>query len=135
MNKFPKYIAAGLLGTVAMTIIMVILPNLGMPEIFPWELLSEAIGVSLVIGWVAHFMAGILFGLGYGFIFAHNIHIRNLWFKGVAYGILANIVAYLGMSLITTSFEILLLITFVPYIILGVVIAKIIGKNNQLYGF
>ena len=88
-KQLSRYVLAGILGTIVMTLIMVMAPNLGMPEMAPWKLLAGAMGVPIVVGWIMHFVIGIIFALGYGYLFAPNVIITNIWLKGIAFGIVA----------------------------------------------
>ncbi len=136
-NQLTKYVLAGILGTVVMTIIMMIAPHMGMPEMAPWKLLAGTMGVPLVVGWIMHFMMGILFALGYGYVFAPNVSIENLWFKGIVFGVAAVIVAQLGMKVMGMMLEMppmdgslpmRLVAMLIGHIVFGVVTVKTIGK-------
>ncbi|WP_339837193.1 DUF6789 family protein [uncultured Maribacter sp.] len=136
-NQITKYVLAGVLGTIIMTLIMMVAPQMGMPEMAPWKLLSGAMDVSIAIGWIMHFMIGILFALGYGYVFAPNVNIPNIWLKGIAFGIVALIAAQIGMKIMGMIFEMppmdgsmpmRLLAMLIGHIVFGVVTAKVIGK-------
>ncbi|CAM4411722.1 DUF6789 family protein [Zobellia nedashkovskayae] len=136
-NNITKYFLAGIVGTIVMTFIMIMAPNLGMPEMAPWKLLSGAMGVPIIVGWIMHFMMGILFALGYGFVFAPNVHIKNIWLKGVAFGIAALVIAQIGMQVMGMMFkmppmdgsmQMRLVAMLIGHIVFGVVTVKIIGK-------
>ncbi|QWX85185.1 hypothetical protein H0I23_05975 [Cellulophaga sp. HaHaR_3_176] len=136
-NEFAKYAIAGILGTVVMTIIMIVGPNMGMPEMAPWKLLSGAIGVSITVGWVLHFMMGIIFALTYGYAFAPNVSIKNIWLKGIAFGIVALVLAQIGMKVMGVIFEMppmdgsmpmRLVAMLIGHIAFGLTTAKIINK-------
>ena len=138
MNQnISKSIFAGIIATTAMTIIMVMAPNIGMPEMAPWKLLSGAMGVSIIVGWVLHFVMGILFALGYSFVFAPNVNIQNTWVKGVVFGIAAVVVAQIGMQVMGMVFEMppmdgsmpmRLMAMLVGHVVFGIVTVKIIEK-------
>lgn len=136
-NELPKLVLAGILGTVVMTIIMIIAPHMGMPEMAPWKLLAGAMGVPIVVGWIMHFMMGILFALGYGYVFAPNVSITNLWLKGIAFGIVALILAQVGMKVMGMMLEMppmdgsmpmRLVAMLIGHLVFGVVTVKTIGK-------
>lgn len=138
MNQnISKSIFAGIIATTAMTIIMIMAPNIGMPEMAPWKLLSGAMGVSIIVGWVLHFVMGILFALGYSFVFAPNVNIQNTWVKGVVFGIAAVVVAQIGMQVMGMVFEMppmdgsmpmRLMAMLVGHVVFGLVTVKIIEK-------
>lgn len=138
MNKtISKSVFAGIIATAAMTIIMLMAPNIGMPEMAPWKILSSALIVSLVEGWVLHFVMGILLAFGYSYVFAPNVNIQNTWIKGVVFGIAAVVVAQIGMKLMGMVFEMppmdgsmpmRLMAMLIGHIVFGIVTVKVIGK-------
>ncbi|QXP54617.1 hypothetical protein H0I25_11020 [Cellulophaga sp. HaHa_2_95] len=136
-HQFTKYVAAGILGTVIMTLIMIMAPNIGMPEMAPWKLLGGAMGVSITIGWILHFIMGITFALLYGYIFAPNVSITNIWLKGIAFGIVALVLAQIGMKgmgmllempPMDGSMPMRLVAMTIGHIVFGMVTARVIGK-------
>jgi len=136
-HQFTKYVAAGILGTVIMTLIMIMAPNIGMPEMAPWKLLAGAMGVSITIGWILHFIMGITFALLYGYIFAPNVSITNIWLKGIAFGIVALVLAQIGMKVMGMLLEMppmdgsmpmRLVAMTIGHIVFGMVTARVIGK-------
>jgi len=64
-----KSVTAGALGTLAMTIFAAMAPLMGMPEMNVPKMLSGAMGLPMVFGWVAHFMVGIVLALLYATVF------------------------------------------------------------------
>ncbi len=82
-----KAIIAGLAGTVIMTLFtyMGLLMNINMN--IP-AMLSTMLGGNLIIGWIMHFMIGIILALNYGIIFYNNIKINSVWLKGAIFGII-----------------------------------------------
>ncbi|CAM3577295.1 DUF6789 family protein [Zobellia roscoffensis] len=136
-NELPKLVLAGILGTVVMTIIMLVAPHMGMPEMAPWKLLAGAMNLPITVGWVLHFLMGILFALGYGYVFAPKVNISNLFLKGIAFGIVALIMAQIGMKVMGVLFEMppmdgsmpmRLVAMSIGHIVFGVVTVKTIGK-------
>lgn len=136
-KQLSRYVLAGILGTIVMTLIMVMAPNLGMPEMAPWKLLAGAMGVPIVVGWIMHFVNGIIFALGYGYLFAPNVIITNIWLKGIAFGIVALILAQIGMQVMGMMLEMppmngsmpmRLVAMLIGHLVFGVVTVKTIGK-------
>ncbi len=60
-NKLGRSILAGIVATAIMTVVGVIAPYMGLPKMNPAEMLSGMLGVSPVLGWLMHFMIGIIF--------------------------------------------------------------------------
>jgi uncharacterized membrane protein YagU involved in acid resistance len=64
--NFGRVVVAGIIGTAAMTVVGIwVAPLMGMPRMNPAEMLAGAMGGSLALGWIAHFMIGIILAAGY----------------------------------------------------------------------
>jgi Family of unknown function (DUF6789) len=90
MNKqasLIKALAAGISGTVVMTLFMMMGNLMGLEMNVP-KMLASMFGGNLIIGWVMHFMIGSILGIGYEFFFINKIKINNPAFRGSVYGIL-----------------------------------------------
>ncbi|SIQ63046.1 DUF6789 family protein [Maribacter ulvicola] len=136
-SELTQFILAGILGTVVMTIIMLVAPHMGMPEMAPWKLLAGTLNVPIAVGWILHFIMGILFALFYEYVFAPKVNISNLFLKGIAFGIVALILAQIGMEVLGMLFEMppmdgsmpmRLLAMLIGHVVFGVVTVKVIGK-------
>jgi hypothetical protein len=60
-------VVAGVVGTIVMSMIMVMAPKMGMPKMAIWEMLGSMFSKdgNNVLGWVMHFMMGVIFALIY----------------------------------------------------------------------
>ena len=85
-NKFQKSVLAGIIGTILMTIVTMIAPIMGMPKMSPPDMLAGMIGMPIVVGWVMHFMIGIIFAFAYTYLFAPKVKIGNIFLKGAVFG-------------------------------------------------
>ena len=92
-NKFVRSIIAGIVATAVMTAFMYMAPLMGMPEMNPAEMLSGMLGVSVVIGWMMHFMIGIIFAAIYVFFFNPLVHIHSRAGKGLLHGFIVFVFA------------------------------------------
>ncbi len=63
-----KAVVAGLVGTAAMTGLMLMAPAMGLPPMNVGAMLGSVMGGSVVLGWVAHFMIGAMLAIGYPFV-------------------------------------------------------------------
>lgn len=68
-------IVAGLVGTVIMSMVMMMAPKMGIPKMAIWEMLGSMFspdgnGAS---GWVMHLMMGVIFGIVYAALWAVGI--------------------------------------------------------------
>ena len=65
--NFARATAGGVVGTVVMTVIgMFVSPMMGMPAMNPAEMLAGPMGGSMMMGWVGHFMIGMVLAVTYG---------------------------------------------------------------------
>ncbi len=66
--NIKKGILAGVLGTVAITIVDTFgAPMMGLPKMDIAGMLAGVMGGSVMFGWVAHFMIGTILAFGYAF--------------------------------------------------------------------
>lgn len=75
MNKLnlTKAVGAGIAGTIAMTLLMMIAPMMGLPKMSAPTMLSGFMGFPVVVGWLAHFMIGTGLALAYASVFVSNL--------------------------------------------------------------
>ncbi|MCF6268548.1 MAG: hypothetical protein L3J41_02425 [Melioribacteraceae bacterium] len=95
MNKnahLSKAILAGIIGTIGMTLFMMMGNLMGIEMNVP-KMLASMFGGNLIVGWGMHFMVGIILALSYVYYFVNVIKINNPFFRGAVYGILPWIVA------------------------------------------
>ncbi len=101
-GKFKKSIAAGIVGTIVFTIVFLIAPLMGMPKMNPPEMLAAMMSVSVVIGWIMHFMIGIIFAFAYVYIISGWLaKINNQVLKGVVFGVIVFVFAQIAMKIIS----------------------------------
>lgn len=100
-TKIAQAIIGGLVGTAAMTMVMFIAPLMGMPKMNPAAMLSMMMGLPLIVGWIMHFMIGIIFTLLYVFLLLPVLKkVGSTFLKGLIFGIAAFIVAQIAMPII-----------------------------------
>jgi len=81
-----KAIMAGVIGTIVMTAVgLWIAPLMGMPPMNPAAMLAGAMGGSMVLGWMGHFMIGITLAVGYA-LFGRVLPGAG-WMRGAIFGI------------------------------------------------
>jgi uncharacterized membrane protein YagU involved in acid resistance len=85
-SKIAQSIIAGLVATAVMTGFVFLAPMMGLPKMNPAEMLSGMMGVSLMIGYLMHFMIGIIFAAVYVYLFNPKVHISSKLLKGVLFG-------------------------------------------------
>ncbi len=101
-------IAAGVIATIAMTVMMMMGPMMGLPKMEIAKMLSMFMGLPLWAGWAAHFMIGTGLALFYAVVFANRLPF-NRPIRGMIYGIVPWLMAQLivmpimGMGLFSGS--------------------------------
>jgi len=99
-SKIQQAIIGGIVATIVMTLIMFIAPMTGMPKMNPPKLLGAMMGFSVTIGWIMHFMIGIIFALLYAYIFLPLLKgIGNNKLRGGVFGIIVFILALVVMMM------------------------------------
>lgn len=67
--QIGRAILAGITGTAVMTAVgLWVAPLMGMPPMNPAEMLAGAMGGSLLLGWIGHFMIGTILAIGYALV-------------------------------------------------------------------
>ena len=92
-------ILAGIVGTAVMTVVMFLAPMMGLPEMNAAAMLSMMTGFPIVVGWLMHFMIGIIFALGYTLLFFSNVKIQNRIAKGAVFGFTVFIFAQIAIAM------------------------------------
>ncbi len=100
-NKFVRSIVAGVVATAVMTVFMFIAPMMGLPKMNIPQMLSGMLGVSILIGWMMHFMIGIIFAAIYVYLFNAHIHIHSRAGKGLLYGFIVFVFAQIMMFIMS----------------------------------
>jgi uncharacterized membrane protein YagU involved in acid resistance len=99
-------------------------------------MLSVMMGVPIVVGWIIHFMIGIVFAMAYAFFFIKVVRkVSSNILKGAIFGLVVFIfaqimLAIIGMMLPMPPLEgsmILLMIgSFIGHVIFGIVVAIVV---------
>jgi len=73
--NFVGAIVAGLVGTVAISMVMAMAPRMGMPRMAIWEMLGSMFNKdgNNALGWVAHFMMGTIFAIIYAALWSAGV--------------------------------------------------------------
>lgn len=67
--RFERAVAGGVVGTAVMTAVgLWVAPMMGLPPMNPATMLAGVMGGSMALGWIAHFMIGIILAVGYAFV-------------------------------------------------------------------
>lgn len=137
-------IIGGITATVIMTLFTFMGAMMNIKMDIP-AMLASMFGGNLLIGWIMHFMIGIMLAIGYAVIFYNNVSISPNWFKGAVYGILPWLMAQIivmpmmnvlnGMSFTSGLFSgsfILAFASLIGHLVYGAVLGSIYKVNPQL---
>lgn len=67
-------------------------------------MLAGMMNVSILVGWIMHFMIGIIFALAYTYLFAPKVNINNNIVKGAVFGFSVFIFAQITMAIMGAIF-------------------------------
>lgn len=130
--RWDRAILAGVVGTAVMTAVgLWVAPVMGMPRMNPAEMLAGAMGGSLVLGWIAHFMIGTILAVIYAFVAPALPGAPAP--RGALYGIAPWLVAQvavmpmMGMPVFSGSL-VLALGSLVGHLVYGAVIGAVYGQ-------
>jgi uncharacterized membrane protein YagU involved in acid resistance len=89
MNTVVRGGIAGLIATIVLSLLMMMKAKIGlMPELDIISMLASKMGGEAMMGWVAHFMIGIV-AYGIGFSIIHNmLPGKSLLVKGIILGVI-----------------------------------------------
>jgi len=138
-SKNKKSILAGIIGTIIMTIIMMLAPTIGLPKMSPPEMLSTMLGVSIIVGWPLHFMIGVMFAFFYTYVYTNKWKNSNIYLKGGTFGIIVFVFAQIMMSIMGTimpmpkmedSMIFTVIGSLIGHIVYGITVAKTVGNSK-----
>jgi hypothetical protein len=140
-TKIKQALIGGIIGTAVMTIIMMIAPMMGMPKMNPPHMLSMMMGFSIVVGWLMHFMIGIIFAMAYAFFFINVVKkVSNNILKGAIFGFAVFIFAQIMMAIMGMMFPmppmegsmlLMMIGSIMGHVIFGIIVALFVKENAQ----
>lgn len=104
----------------------------------PLEMLSGILGMPVFVGWIMHYMIGIIFAFAYTYLCIFKHKISNIWHKGTVFGVIALIfaqimMALMGMRMPMPAMEGSMMLTMIGslmgYIIFGMAVSKTVGDT------
>lgn len=98
-TKLIKSFIAGIIGTTVMSFIMYVAPMMGIPKMNPPAMLAGMMGMPITVGWLMHFVIGIIFAAFYVFLFAPKIKMKSKLLKGAAFGFIVFLFAQIAMAM------------------------------------
>ncbi|HEU4697858.1 MAG TPA: DUF6789 family protein [Gemmatimonadales bacterium] len=141
--NLKRAIVAGIAGTAAMTVLLLLAPRVGLPKIAIGDLLSSALAVSVVMlrvgpagGWIAHGLVGIALAVLYGAAFAPRLPGPPV-LRGLVYGVLVYFAAQLlfmpavGAGVFSRGDRGLLLGSLLGHLVYGLVVGAVYGTPRS----
>jgi uncharacterized membrane protein YagU involved in acid resistance len=144
-NKITQSLIGGIVATTAMTLFMMLAPMMGMPKMSAAEMLSMMMGVPVLVGWLLHYMIGIIFAMIYAFLFIRLVKkVKSNVLRGLIFGFAAFVFAQIFMALMGAIMggmppmkdNMMLMIagSIMGHLIFGIVVALIV-KESMADGF
>lgn len=136
-TKIQKSILAGIIGTAVMTVVMMVAPMMGMPKMSPPEMLAGMLGMPVFVGWIMHFMIGIMFAFAYTYLCIFKHKISNVWLKGAVFGVVVFVFAQVMMAIMGMIMPMpkmegsmipMMVGSLMGHIIFGMTVAKVVGN-------
>jgi len=141
-NKITKTLTAGVVATIAMTIVMFMAPLMGLPKMNAAEMLSMTMGFPIIVGWIMHFMIGIIFALGYTFIISKLLFkISNKILNGAIYGMIVFVFAQIAMAMMGLIFTmpkmsgnmvLMMLGSVIGHVVFGIAVSVILKSKLEV---
>lgn len=141
-NKLIKALEGGFVATVVMTLVMVAAAAMGGPKMSPPHMLAGAMGMPIALGWLMHFMIGVIFALVYAFVYSPLVRIKNSVVSGAVYGVAIFIFAQIMMAVMGAmmpmpqpegSMPMILAGGLMGHIIFAVVVALFVSTSDGAY--
>ncbi len=138
-SKIKQALLGGISGTAVMTIVMMIAPMMGMPKMSPPAMLSMMMGFPIIVGWMMHFMIGIIFAIAYAFVFINLVKkVSNNILKGAIFGMAVFIFAQIMMAIMGMMFPmqpmegsmmLMMVGSIIGHIIFGITVALFVKEQ------
>lgn len=92
--NFLNVVISGVAATIAMTALMFMAPMMGMPKMNIAKMLGSMMGNNEMLGWIAHFMIGIILAFIYAVVFY-----KKFTPKGSINGLIFSVIPWLAAQL------------------------------------
>lgn len=135
-RNWMRAVVAGLVGTVVMTAVgLWLAPMMGIPRMNPAEMLAMAMGGSMLLGWVGHFMIGAVLAVGYALVAPQLPGPPAL--RGALYGIAPWLLAQLvvmpmmGMPVFSGS-AVMAMGSLIGHLVYGATVGAVYGDASRV---
>jgi len=140
-SKIAQTIISGLVATAVMTGVGLMAPYMGLPKMNPAEMLSGMIGVPIMVGYLMHFMIGVIFAASYVYLFNPKVHINSKFLKGIVFGFAVFVFAQVMLFIIgkimpmpmpQDNMMIMMLGSLIGHLVYGIVVALLVPVYTQV---
>ena len=140
-NKIAQTFITGIIATIVMTIFGLMAPIMGLPKMNPAEMLAGMMGMPVLIGWLMHFMIGIIFAALYVYLFNPKVHIHSKLIKGFLYGFVVFVFAQIMLFVIGKIMPmpmsgdnkmLMMLGSLIGHLVFGIVVALIVTAHAMV---
>lgn len=134
-----KAIMAGVAGTIVMTMMTMVAPMMGMPEMDIPKMLGNFMGVPVIVGWLAHFMVGVVLAVIYAYAFYPKLSSAPV-LKGIIYSIIPWLAVQLmlnpmmgaGLFAANTPVPLMMVMgSLVGHLVYGIIIGLVYSGNPK----
>jgi hypothetical protein len=140
-TKIQLAVFGGIVATAVMTLVMFVAPFMGLPKMNPAEMLAGIMGLPVFIGWIMHFMIGVIFALVYVFLFSGILgKIGSKILKGAIFGLAVFIFAQVMMAVMSAvmggmpspagNMILVILGSIMGHIVYGIVVALFVPNKE-----
>ena len=91
-SRISAVFVGGIIATAVMTIFMLLAPAMGMPKMPIGNMLANFMGIPVVLGWIMHFIIGIVLAGGYVY-WAASFLPGSAWLRGAIYSLIPFLMA------------------------------------------
>jgi uncharacterized membrane protein YagU involved in acid resistance len=134
-RNWMRAVTAGLVGTAVMTAVgLWVAPMMGIPRMNPAEMLASAMGGSATLGWIGHFMIGVVLAVGYALVAPRLPGTPAL--RGALYGIAPWLVAQIvvmpmmGMPVFSGS-TVMAMSSLIGHLVYGATVGAVYGDPSR----
>ena len=140
-SKIAQTFIAGMVATVVMTVVGLMAPLMGLPKMNPAEMLAGMMGIPVLVGYLMHFMIGIIFAALYVYLFNPKVHIHSKLIKGLLYGFVVFVFAQIMLFVIgkimpmpmSNDNKMLMMVgSLIGHLVFGIVVALIVPAHAMV---
>lgn len=138
-NKVFSTVAGGLASTAVITGVMLLLSYMGMPDINYGEMLAKFTKTTPVVGWIMHFVTGVILAYGYVYYFRDEVD-GPYAVRGLIYSVLPWVITLIMLfpmigiqrdNETSPSVGIFILSTLIAYLSFGLVMGAIAKPHTS----